>query len=164
MLSFFEPRLRFFSKWWVQLFAESEGKDGKGLFPTVSEYTEDLHSVGQFIQEGSPILFETFLSVNNPGVDFIIKPSVLRDGFEYLDNMNYSNLNKAAETATMEAHSKRFPCVNIVIPTIDEYSFGELIFFFEFSCYLSSIKLEVNPFNQPGVEEYKRAMFKLLGK
>ena len=164
MLSFFEPRLRYISKWWIQLFAESEGKDGKALYPISSEYAEDLHSVGQFVQDGTPILFETFLTVDHPGEDIPVAQSRLEDGFAYLDGKHFSELNKAAETATIEAHSQRLPCLRISFPQIDAYYLGQLFYFFEFSCYLSAAILGVNPFDQPGVESYKAVMFDKLGK
>lgn len=164
MLSIFEPRLRYFGKWWIQLFAESEGKDGKGLFPVLSEYSEDLHSVGQFVQDGSPILFETFITVNDPGQDVPVMPSPINDGFNYLNNKGMAFLNKAAEEATIQTHSERFPSIRLSIPEINEYYLGQLFYFFEFSCYLSGKLLEINPFNQPGVEAYKQVMFKCLEK
>ena len=164
MLTFFEPRLRYFSKWWMQLFAESEGKDGKGLFPVSSECTEDLHWVGQFVQCGSPLLFETFLTVDDPQAEVPIPHSSIDDGFGYLDGKTFSLLNKAAEDATLRAHSERLPCIKLSIPVINEYYLGQLFYFFQYSCYISATILGVNPFDQPGVEAYKAAMFRNLGK
>lgn len=164
MLSVFEPRLRYFGKWWVQLFAESEGKDGKGLFPVFSEYSEDLHSVGQFVQDGSPLLFETFLKVQDPGSDLAIAPSRIDDGFDYLNEKGFRHLNRVAELATIQAHTERFPCLCLSIPCINEYYLGQLFYFFEFSCYLSGRLMGINPFDQPGVEAYKQVMFKRLEK
>jgi len=164
MLTYFEPRLRYFSKWWMQLFAESEGKDGKGLFPVSSECTEDLHWVGQFIQCGSPLLFETFLSVEDPEEEVHINPSRLDDGFAYLDSKGFSTLNRAAERATFSAHNERLPCMKLSIPKISPYYLGQLFYFFQYSCYISATILGVNPFDQPGVEAYKMAMFQSLGK
>ncbi len=154
MLSFFDPSLERFSKWWVQMFAESEGKDGKGLFPVVGSFTEDLHSIGQYIQQGEPILFETFLNILNPE-DRQIDLTDIPDGFEYLDGKSLNDVNKAAFKATLETHSKRFPCFEIDVVSLDEYTFGELFYFFMFTCYLSARILGVNPFDQPGVEGYK---------
>ncbi len=154
MLSFFEPSLERFSKWWTQLFAESEGKDGKGLYPVVGSFTEDLHSIGQYIQQGEPILFETFLNVLNPE-DRSIELTDIPDGFEYLDGKSLNDVNNAAFKATLETHSKRFPCFEIDVVSLDEYTFGELFYFFEFTCYLSAKISGVNPFDQPGVEGYK---------
>ncbi|MCL2367651.1 MAG: glucose-6-phosphate isomerase [Oscillospiraceae bacterium] len=164
MLSFFEPRFRYISKWWIQLFAESEGKGQKGLYPVSSEYSEDLHSVGQFVQEGAPILFETFLLVDDPGEDVPIKESRLQDGFAYLDGKCFSELNRAAEIATIQAHSEKLPCLALTLPQIDAYNLGRLFYFFQFACYLSATILGVNPFDQPGVESYKAGMFEQLGK
>ncbi|MCL2368110.1 MAG: glucose-6-phosphate isomerase, partial [Oscillospiraceae bacterium] len=164
MLTFFEPRLRYFAKWWMQLFAESEGKDGKGIFPVASECTEDLHWVGQFVQCGSPLLFETFLSVDDPGEEVAFPPSRIDDGFAYLDGKNFSFLNRAAEAATIQAHQERLPCMKLSIPTINEYYLGQLFYLFQYSCYISATILGVNPFDQPGVEDYKAAMFRRLGK
>ena len=154
MLSFFEPSFERFSKWWTQLFAESEGKDGKGLFPVVGSFTEDLHSIGQYIQQGEPILFETFLNILKPE-DRKINLTDIPDGFEYLDGKSLNDVNNAAFKATLETHSKRFPCFEIDIVSPDEYTFGELFYFFMFTCCLSARILGVNPFDQPGVEGYK---------
>lgn len=154
MLSFFEPSLERFSKWWTQLFAESEGKDGKGLYPIVGSFTEDLHSIGQYIQQGEPILFETFLNILDTE-DRQIDLTDIPDGFEYLDGKTFNDVNKAAFKATLEAHSKRFPCFKIDIVSLDEFTFGELFYFFMFTCCLSARILGVNPFDQPGVEGYK---------
>lgn len=164
MLSAFEPRLRWFYKWWEQLFAESEGKDGKGLFPVASEFSEELHSLGQFIQDGSPILFETFLDVRDPGASVMIPSDDVDDRFGYLDGLTMEMVNRIAEEATIKAHSKRCPCIRLSISEISEYSIGALFYFFAFSCYLSGRILGVNPFDQPGVEEYKKEMFCSLGK
>ena len=164
MLSGFEPQFRFFYKWWIQLFAESEGKNNKGMFPAASEFSEDLHSVGQFIQEGSPILFETFLKVLKPQDSLSIEPDFLPDDFGYLDNKDVKDINEIAYQATVEAHGKRLPCQTIELDALDEYHFGQLFYFFQFACYLSCRLLEVNPFDQPGVEAYKKRMFAALGK
>ena len=162
MLSIFEPRLGYLGEWWVQLFAESQGKRGMGLFPVLSKYSEDLHSVGQYVQEGAPILLETFLQVEDPEADVSVPPSLVQDGFQYLEGKDYRFLNRAAEEATMQAHSSRLPCLRLSVPRIDAYHLGQLLYFFEFSCYLSSEMLGVNPFDQPGVEAYKQAMSRRL--
>ena len=164
MLSFFEPRLKYFSKWWIQLFSESEGKDGKALFPAASEYSEDLHSVGQYLQDGAPIIFETFLRVRHPAEEISIESSSIEDGFAYLDGKNFSDINRIAESATIQTHSRCLPCICLSIPNIDACHLGQLFYFFEFSCYLSGSILAVNPFDQPGVEAYKAVMFEKLGK
>lgn len=164
LLSSFEPQLRHFYKWWIQLFAESEGKEGKGLLPSCAEYSEELHSLGQFIQDGSPLLFETFLSPEEQQSSIIVRPDGKNDHFDYLNGMDFFDINKAAFKATLSAHSEKCPCLVISFPKIDEYNFGQLFYFFEFSCYVSASLLGVNPFDQEGVEAYKRQMFKALGK
>lgn len=164
MLASFEPALQCFSKWWVQLFAESEGKEGKGLFPAAAGYSEELHAVGQFVQEGSPILFETFLSVEETDTRLPLTPDGVEDGFGYLDGKDFGALNDAAFQATRTAHSARLPVLTLEIPRLEEESFGEMFTFFQYACVLSSGMLGVNPFDQPGVEAYKGWMFKALGK
>lgn len=164
MLSFFEPRYRYFAKWWTQLFAESEGKCKKGLYPVSAQCSEDLHSVGQFVQDGSPIIFETFLNVKNQDASCISEPDGVDDGFEYLNGMDFWEINKKAFEATYKAHSQCLPCFRIQVDYIDEYSFGQLFYFFEFACYISGMLLQINPFDQPGVEAYKGYMFEALGK
>lgn len=164
MLSFFEPRFFRFSKWWVQLFGESEGKDGLGLYPVVGNFSEDLHSIGQFLQDGTRCILETFIDVKEQDSSLILHPDKVDDRFGYLDGMDYHAMNKAAFTATLEAHSRVMPCHVIEAERLDEYTFGQLFYFFMFSCYLSGMLLGVNPFDQPGVEAYKQGMFKILGK
>lgn len=164
MLSTFEPRFRWFFKWWVQLFAESEGKDGKGLFPVAAEYSEELHSMGQYVQEGSPILFETFLSVKESGASLVLEPSAVEDGFAYLDGKDFEQINQAALEATRRAHSAKLPCLDLRMDRLDAERLGALFYFFQFACYLSARLLGVDPFNQPGVEAYKKLMFDALGK
>lgn len=169
MLSSFEPQFRHFYKWWIQLFAESEGKDGKGLFPVASEYSEELHSVGQFVQEGTPILFETFLDVKGQQDSLVVEAdetlmASLADGFDYLDGKDFWSINKIAYEATVAAHSARVPCMTLEIGALDAYHFGQLFYFFQFACYLSCKMAGVNPFDQPGVEAYKGKMFEALGK
>jgi len=165
MLSTFEPRLEFFSKWWIQLFAESEGKDGKGLFPVASSYSEDLHSIGQYVQDGRKILFETFLQVEDPISHLDHHSDEVDDGFDYLSGKSLTEINAAAFEATVLAHQEEgIPGIFISIPKINAYYLGQLFYFFELSVYLSGKLLGINPFNQPGVESYKKYMFKNLGK
>lgn len=165
MLAFFEPRLDYFAKWWIQLFAESEGKDGTGLYPVVSSNSEDLHSIGQFIQQGSPILFETFVTVRARDASVVLPATDKKDYFDYLTGRDFWDINDTARRATMRAHSEGgIPCLELSIPAIDAHTLGELFYFFLFSCYLSCKLVGVNPFDQPGVESYKGYMFKNLGK
>ena len=164
MLSSFEPRLKWFYKWWIQLFAESEGKDGKGLFPAAAEYSEELHAVGQFLQDGTPFIFETFLDVKDPGASLIVQPDGKADGFDYLNGWDFADINRAAFRATLKAHSEKMPCLVLEAGCIDEYHFGELFYFFQFACRLSGRMLGIDPFDQPGVEAYKKWMFEALGK
>lgn len=165
MLAFFEPQFEYFSKWWVQLFAESEGKDGKGIFPVSASFSEDLHSVGQYIQEGQRILFETFIDIQKQTNSLVLFDDQVEDRFGYLHEKDFWEINKAASEATITAHSESgIPCLKLMVPEINEYYFGQLFYFFEFSCYLSARILGVNPFNQPGVENYKNYMFRKLGK
>lgn len=164
MLAFFEPRFNYFAKWWTQLFAESEGKQGTGLYPVVGSYSEDLHSIGQFVQEGTPILFETFLDVIHQDASVILTADEVDDRFSYLDDQDFWSINKAAYEATLEAHASKLPCMTIQLPAMDATSFGKLFYLFEFSCYLSGSMLGINPFDQPGVEAYKSVMIKKLGK
>ncbi len=164
MLATFEPQLRWFFKWWIQLFAESEGKDGKGLFPVAAEYSEELHSVGQYVQDGAPILFETFLKVREPNASLLLEPSRIDDRFAYLDGKDFGDINQAALEATRKAHSEKLPCLTLEVGRLDAEHFGALFYFFQFVCYLSGSLLKVNPFDQPGVEAYKKIMFDALGK
>ncbi|MDD4142959.1 MAG: glucose-6-phosphate isomerase, partial [Bacteroidales bacterium] len=148
------------------LYGESEGKDGKGLFPASVSFTTDLHSLGQFIQGGSKILFETVLHVENIKNDVEI-PCVEGDpdGLNYIAGKTLHYVNKIAEQATIEAHSDgKVPNMIINIPEINEYYLGQLIYMLEFACGISGYLLDVNPFNQPDVEAYKKNMFRLLGK
>ena len=164
ILASFEPQFRWFFKWWVQLFAESEGKDGKGIFPVAAEYSEELHAVGQYLQDGAPLMFETFLDVRQPTDHLIIRSDGKKDGFDYLDGKDFWDINRAAFEATVTAHSSKMPCIILEIGAIDAYHFGQLFYFFQFACYLSGELLGINPFDQPGVEAYKQWMFKSLGK
>lgn len=162
MLAAFEPQFRFFNKWWVQLFAESEGKDGLGLFPVTAEYSEDLHSVGQYVQDGTAQLLETFLRVRTAGTRTPIPPSAVDDGFAYLNQATLETINQAAFAATFTAHSQRLPCAILEVERLDAGHFGALFYFFEVACYLSGSILGINPFDQPGVEAYKTLMFEAL--
>ena len=162
----YEPRLHYIAEWWKQLYGESEGKEGKGIFPASDTFTTDLHSMGQYIQEGLRNLFETIISVEKPTKEIRI-PLADND----LDQLNYiagkrlSEVNHTAETATILAHvDGGVPNIIIQIPEISASTIGELIYFFEMGCALSGYMLEVNPFDQPGVEAYKKNMFALLGK
>ncbi|MGT2742441.1 glucose-6-phosphate isomerase [Streptococcus plurextorum] len=164
MLASFEPQFRWFHKWWLQLFGESEGKDNKGILPTFAEYTEDLHAIGQFVQEGSPILFETFLAVKEANASLWVSADSKGDGFDYLDGKDFWQINQVAFEATLSAHSQKLPCGLITMGALDAYHFGQLFYFFAFACYLSCQLIGVNPFDQPGVEAYKTLMFERLGK
>lgn len=164
LLSYFEPRFFRFAKWWKQLFGESEGKDDKGLLPMDTCYSEDLHSLGQFVQDGTPMLFETFLDVQALDFSYVLHDDDVDDRFGYLDGKDFWEINKAAFKATISAHSKRFPCLVLEVPAMDEHTFGQLFYFFEFACYVSCNITGVNPFDQNGVEAYKIDMFRLLGK
>ena len=166
VLSSFQPNLRYFIEWWKQLFGESEGKDGKGIFPAGLIYTTDLHSMGQYMQEGQRFLFETFLSVNQVNSSCIVPHDVENaDGLNFVAGRKIHEINQAAEQATMLAHKQGgVPLIQLKINELNEYTLGELIYFFEYACALSAYMLGVNPFDQPGVEAYKNNMFALLGK
>ena len=166
ILANFEPQFMYFNEWWKQLFGESEGKDHKGIYPASVIDSTDLHSMGQYIQQGRRNLFETFVEVRDDYAGVTV-PEVADDldGLKYLEGRELDYINKTANAATREAHmSGGVPVLEIVIPTIDERSLGALIYFFEMSCALSGFTLGVNPFDQPGVEAYKTRMFELLGK
>ena len=162
----YEPRLQYFSEWWKQLYGESEGKDGKGIFPASVTFTTDLHSMGQYIQEGLRNLMETVISVENPDSDIRIpEDDANLDQLNYIAGRRLSEVNLTAEKATILAHiDGGVPNIRIAVPRIDADIMGQLIYFFEMACALSGYMLEVNPFNQPGVEAYKKNMFALLGK
>ncbi|MDY3005665.1 glucose-6-phosphate isomerase [Anaerococcus sp. AGMB00486] len=162
----YEPKLKYISEWWKQLFAESEGKDGKGLFPVSVNNTTDLHSLGQMIQDGKRNIFETVLKVQKPDKDITIKEdSDNLDGLNYLAGRDLSYVNEKAMEGTILAHIKgNVPNILLTIDDVSEESLGELLYFFEVVVGVSGYMLGVNPFNQPGVEEYKTQMFKLLGK
>jgi len=166
VLSTFYQRLLFFQEWWKQLFGESEGKDGKGIFPTSLNFTTDLHSMGQFIQEGERNMFETFLMVNESGHQLLVPQSDDdRDNFNCVAGKNLDWVNKQAHKATAEAHFEGgVPNMTINIPRCDENSLGQLFYLFEKAVAIKGYLLGVNPFNQPGVEAYKKKMFALLGR
>lgn len=162
----YEPKMHYFTEWWKQLFGESEGKDKKGIFPTGIENTTDLHSMGQYIQEGRRNLFETVISIEEPKSDITINPDDDNlDGLNYLAGKTLDYVNKKAMEGTIKAHvTGEVPNIMISMKQLDEENLGELIYFFEKACAMSGMILGVNPFNQPGVEEYKKNMFKLLEK
>ena len=158
ILGNFEPALHFVTEWWKQLYGESEGKDGKGIFPAGVDFTTDLHSLGQFIQEGTKNHFETFINVKNPKLEVLMQEEETD-----LDGLNY--LTGKAMNGTILAHvDGGVPNIRIDMDEIDELSIGEIFYKFEFACGISGYVLGVNPFNQPGVESYKKNMFALLGK
>ena len=166
VLANYEPSLHYVSEWWKQLYGESEGKDQKGIFPASVDLTTDLHSMGQFIQDGSRNLFETVLNVTDSEAEIVIgEEPVDLDGLNYLAGKNMDFVNKSAMNGTILAHTDgNVPNLMITVPGQDEYSLGQLFYFFEFACGVSGYTLGVNPFNQPGVESYKKNMFALLGK
>lgn len=166
LLVSYEPAFTMMNEWFKQLFGESEGKDHKGLFPASVVCSTDLHSMGQFIQEGSRCMFETVVSFAKAGEDFFVKDDAENlDGLNFLSNQNMSIVNKKAMEGTILAHTEGgVPNLVLEIPEIDEREFGYLVYFFEKACAISGYLLAVNPFNQPGVESYKKNMFALLGK
>ena len=166
ILANYEPSLQYVSEWWKQLYGESEGKDGKGIYPASVNLTADLHSMGQFIQDGQRTLFETVLNVENSSCKIIIEEEdVDLDGLNYLAGKSVDFVNKNAMKGTILAHTDgAVPNILINIPEQNEYYLGQLFYFFEFACGVSGYVLGVNPFDQPGVESYKRNMFALLGK
>ncbi len=162
----FQPKLHYMNEWWKQLYGESEGKDGKGIFPAAVDFTTDLHSMGQWIQEGERTIFETVVSVENPRHQLLFPHDEENlDGLNFLEGKRVDEVNKMAELGTQLAHvDGGVPNVRIVMPELNEYYLGQLIYFFERACGVSGLLLGVNPFNQPGVEAYKKNMFALLGK
>lgn len=166
LLVSYEPCMLMMSEWYKQLFGESEGKDGKGLFPSSVNFSADLHSMGQFIQDGSKLLFETVLDIKTPKKDLFLKDDEANlDGLNFLTNQNMSVVNRKAFEGTVLAHSKGgVPNLVIEVDGTDEENFGYMVYFFEKACAVSGYVLGVNPFNQPGVESYKKNMFALLGK
>ena len=166
ILANYEPSMHYVSEWWKQLYGESEGKDQKGIFPASVDLTTDLHSMGQFIQDGARIMFETVVNVGEPKAIITIgKEPVDLDGLNYLAGKDMDFVNKSAMNGTILAHTDgQVPNLMINVPKQDEYTLGELFYFFEFAVGVSGYMLGVNPFNQPGVESYKKNMFALLGK
>ncbi len=166
VLANYEPSLHYVSEWWKQLYGESEGKDQKGIFPASVDLTTDLHSMGQFIQDGARIMFETVLNVEKSRSTVELKEEAVDlDGLNYLAGKDMDFVNKSAMNGTILAHTDgNVPNLMVKIPEQDEFYLGELFYFFEFACGVSGYILGVNPFNQPGVESYKRNMFALLGK
>ena len=166
VLANYEPSLHYVSEWWKQLYGESEGKDQKGIFPASVDLTTDLHSMGQFIQDGSRIMYETVLNVETSREAILINEEpVDLDGLNYLAGKSMDFVNKSAMNGTVLAHTDgNVPNLMVNIPEQDEFYLGELFYFFEFACGVSGYVSGVNPFNQPGVESYKKNMFALLGK
>lgn len=166
MLINYEPSLTYFSEWWKQLFGESEGKDRQGLFVASANFSTDLHSLGQYIQDGRRLMFETILNVDTPAKEiYIEKEKSDLDGLNYLAGKSLDFVNKKAFEGTLLAHEEGLvPNIVITIPKIDAFAFGYLVYFFELACGVSGYVLGVNPFDQPGVEAYKKNMFALLGK
>ncbi len=166
MLVNYEPRLQYFAEWWKQLYGESEGKDGKGIWITSASFSTDLHSLGQMIQDGERTIFETVLNIEEPERNITIEADKDNlDGLNFLAGKTMDYVNKMAMNGTMIAHvDGGVPNLRVTIPNVSAYSFGYLVYFFEFACGVSAYTLGVNPFNQPGVEAYKKNMFALLGK
>ncbi|NLK99412.1 MAG: glucose-6-phosphate isomerase [Clostridiales bacterium] len=162
----YEPALHFISEWWKQLFGESEGKDQKGIYPASVDFTTDLHSMGQFIQDGQRTLFETIINIEKSSEEIIIEEEeVDLDGLNYLAGKSVDFINKSAMKGTLLAHTDgNVPNLMVNVPEQNEFYLGQLFYFFEFACGVSGYLLGVNPFNQPGVESYKSNMFALLGK
>ena len=166
ILACYEPSFRFMAEWWKQLYGESEGKDGKGIFPAGVDFTTDLHSMGQWIQEGVRNIFETVVSVRTPARKVVIPTDADNlDSLNFLAGKRVDEVNKMAELGTLIAHTDGgVPNIHVEVPELNEYYLGQLIYFFEKACGISGYVLGVNPFNQPGVEAYKKNMFALLEK
>ncbi|MDA3893871.1 MAG: glucose-6-phosphate isomerase [Salinivirgaceae bacterium] len=162
----YNPKLHYFAEWWKQLYGESEGKEGKGIFPASVDFTSDLHSMGQYIQEGVRNLFETVVSVAQPDTQVVIEADDANlDGLNFLAGKRMDYVNKNAELGTILAHvDGGVPNIRIELPELNEYYLGQLIYFYEIACGISGYILDVNPFDQPGVEAYKKNMFALLEK
>jgi glucose-6-phosphate isomerase len=162
----YQPKLHFVAEWWKQLYGESEGKNGKGIYPSSVDFSTDLHSMGQWIQQGERIIFETVLSIDKVNSSLLVpSDSTDLDGLNYLAGKHIDEVNKMAELGTRLAHvDGGVPNIRITIPKLDEYWLGQLIYFFEKACGISGYILDINPFDQPGVEDYKKNMFALLGK
>ena len=166
ILANFQPKLHSMNEWWKQLYGESEGKNGKGIFPAAVDLTTDLHSMGQWIQDGERTIFETVISVESPRHTVLFPHDEENlDGLNFLEGRRVDEVNRMAELGTQLAHvDGGVPCMRIVLPELNEYYLGQLIYFFERGCGISGLVLGVNPFDQPGVEAYKKNMFALLGK
>ena len=166
ILTSFKYGLRYFSEWWKQLYGESEGKDGKGILPYSLSFTTDLHSLGQYVQDGERMVFETMIEVAQSNQEFSVPNDEANiDGLNYIAERTLTYVNNNALKGTREAHvAGGVPVIGLEIPQIDEEVLGQMIYFFEFACAVSGYTLGVNPFNQPGVEAYKTNMFRLLGK
>lgn len=166
MLVNYEPALVSFNEWWKQLYGESEGKDGKGIFPASASYSTDLHSLGQYVQDGERIMFETIINVDNSYETLTLTENDSDlDGLNYLAGKTLDYVNKQAMEGTKQAHlTGNVPQIILTIPDLGEKTLGYIIYFFELACGISGYMLDVNPFDQPGVEEYKKNMFQLLGK
>jgi len=162
----YEPYLQYMSEWWKQLYGESEGKNGKGIFPASVNFTTDLHSMGQYIQDGRREIFETVINILNSNEDILIEHDADNiDGLNYLAGKTINEVNKMAYEGALRAHVKgKVPNLILNVPMMNEYYIGKLMYFFEKACGISGYLLGVNPFNQPGVELYKKNMFQLLGK
>ena len=162
----YEPRLHYFAEWWKQLFGESEGKDGKGLYPSSVDFSADLHSLGQYIQEGQRMFFETVVSVEKPESEYVIeKDAENLDGLNFIAGKTLDYVNKKATDGVILAHiDGGVPNLGVNIPEVTPYHLGYVFYFFEKACGVSGYLLGVNPFDQPGVEAYKKNMFALLGK
>ena len=166
ILASYDPKLQYVAEWWKQLYGESEGKEGKGIFPASVTLTADLHSMGQYIQQGERTLMETVISINKPKHELKIDSDAANlDGLNYLAGKRVSEVNLMAEMGTLLAHvDGGVPNIRIELPELTEYYLGGLLYFFEKACGISGYLLGVNPFDQPGVEAYKKNMFALLGK
>lgn len=166
ILANYEPSFHYVAEWWKQLYGESEGKDARGIFPASVDLTADLHSMGQFIQDGTKSVFETVINIENSGIEILLeKEDVDTDGMNYLAGKSIDFINKSAMNGTILAHTDGdVPNLKITLTNIDEYNLGQLFYFFEFACGISGYILGINPFDQPGVESYKKNMFALLGK
>jgi len=166
ILANFNPKFHYLAEWWKQLYGESEGKENKGIFPASVDFTTDLHSMGQWIQEGERTIYETVLSVTQSVYSVEVpKDETDLDGLNYLAGKRVDYINKMAELGTQQAHiDGGVPNIRIEIPELNEYYLGQLLYFFERACGISGYLLGVNPFDQPGVEAYKKNMFKLLKK
>ena len=166
ILTSFKYGLRYFSEWWKQLYGESEGKEGKGILPYSLSFTTDLHSLGQYVQEGERMIFETMMEVKESTREYTVpKDAENIDGLNYIAERTLTYVNNNALKGTREAHyDGNVPVIALEIERIDEEVLGEMIYMFEYACAVSGYTLGVNPFNQPGVEAYKTNMFRLLGK